>query len=106
MNISIVSPVYLAENLIPELVSRLHGSLSELVQDDYEILLIEDGSPDKSLAYLGFGLKEELLTSLIKLQKLDIFKYSSSVFYFFYATNCCSKKKKENLENRNIKKLL
>lgn len=48
MKISIISPVYLAENLIPELVARLHVSLSQLAQDDYEIVLVEDGSPDKS----------------------------------------------------------
>lgn len=40
------------------------------------ILTFEDGSPDKSLKYLGYGLKEELLTDLIKLQKLDILSQS------------------------------
>ena len=47
MKVSVVSPVYLAETLVKELVDRLNKTLS-LLTDDYEIILVEDGSPDKS----------------------------------------------------------
>lgn len=45
--ISVVSPVYRAENLLHELVKRLHENLSRIT-DDYEIILVEDGSSDQS----------------------------------------------------------
>ncbi len=47
MKVSVVSPVYRAQNLIDELVERLENSLSKIFED-YEIILVEDGSPDKS----------------------------------------------------------
>lgn len=47
MKISVVSPVYLGEKMVPELVSRLNTTLSSLC-DKYEIILVEDGSPDNS----------------------------------------------------------
>lgn len=47
MKISIISPVYLAQNLVNELVSRLESTVSKIC-DTYEIILIEDGSPDES----------------------------------------------------------
>lgn len=47
MNISIVSPVYKGQNLVKELVSRLESELS-LLCDTYEIILVEDHSPDAS----------------------------------------------------------
>lgn len=45
--ISIVSPVYKAEMTVDELVKRLTTSLNEIT-NDYEIILVEDGSPDTS----------------------------------------------------------
>ncbi|MFM7023658.1 MAG: glycosyltransferase family 2 protein [Flavobacteriales bacterium] len=47
MLISVVSPVYRAENIIHELVSRIIKSV-ETITPHYEIILVEDGSPDKS----------------------------------------------------------
>ena len=47
MKLSIVSPVYLGEKLVKELVRRITNSVSSLC-DDYEIILVEDGSPDNS----------------------------------------------------------
>ena len=47
VQISVVSPVYKAELIVDELVSRLKTSLAELTED-YEIILVEDGSPDRS----------------------------------------------------------
>jgi len=47
--ISIVSPVYKAENIIDELVKRISEEVSELTEN-YEIILIEDGGGDRSWA--------------------------------------------------------
>ncbi|NEN23406.1 glycosyltransferase family 2 protein [Cryomorpha ignava] len=45
--ISVVSPVYRAEGIVAELVSRTKKALSEITEE-YEILLVNDGSPDNS----------------------------------------------------------
>jgi dolichol-phosphate mannosyltransferase len=47
MEISIVIPVYRAEQIMDELVTRLTRSLSAITSS-YEIILVEDGGPDKS----------------------------------------------------------
>lgn len=47
MEISIVIPVYKAEQIMDELVTRLTNSL-KAITSSYEIILVEDGGPDKS----------------------------------------------------------
>lgn len=47
MKISIVTPIYKSELIIPVLVERLVVVLEEHF-DDYEIILVDDGSPDNS----------------------------------------------------------
>ena len=47
VDISIVSPVYKAESLISNLVIQIRHAIKPL-KENFEILLIEDGSPDKS----------------------------------------------------------
>lgn len=47
IDLSIIIPVYRAENIINKLMERLTNSLA-LVTQNYEIILIEDGSPDLS----------------------------------------------------------
>lgn len=46
--ISIVSPVYRAENILVELVKQIDIELTENNLLDYEIILVEDASPDNS----------------------------------------------------------
>lgn len=46
-HISIVSPVYKAELIIPILVERIDKAIS-LINEDFEIILVDDGSPDNS----------------------------------------------------------
>ena len=46
-HISVVSPVYKAEDILDELVRRLINELSKITHD-FEILLVDDGSPDNS----------------------------------------------------------
>ncbi|MEO5570198.1 MAG: glycosyltransferase family 2 protein [Bacteroidia bacterium] len=45
--ISVVSPVYLAEKMVDELVRRIASEVLKIT-DHYEIILVEDGSPDQS----------------------------------------------------------
>jgi polyisoprenyl-phosphate glycosyltransferase len=47
MYLSIVSPVYRAEKIVDKLVEEIHASV-KTITDDYEIILVEDGSPDNS----------------------------------------------------------
>jgi dolichol-phosphate mannosyltransferase len=47
VEISVVSPVYQAEALIPQLVAELETELQR-VTSSYEMILVEDGSTDKS----------------------------------------------------------
>ncbi len=46
-HISVVSPIYRAENIVSELVKQLHENLSKIT-NDYEIILVNDASPDNS----------------------------------------------------------
>lgn len=47
MKLSIVSPIYKGEKMLDELVSRIEASVSTIT-DDYEIILVNDASPDNS----------------------------------------------------------
>lgn len=47
IEISIVSPVYKAENLVDKLVGRIIESVSKIT-DNFEIILVEDNGPDNS----------------------------------------------------------
>ena len=47
MEISIISPIYKGEKMLDELVSRIKSSI-ESITNDYEIILVNDGSPDNS----------------------------------------------------------
>jgi dolichol-phosphate mannosyltransferase len=46
-HISIISPVYKAEKILPELISRIENSV-EKITTDYEIILVEDCGQDNS----------------------------------------------------------
>lgn len=45
--ISIVSPVYMSENILPELVKQIKNNVRTITKD-FEIILINDASPDSS----------------------------------------------------------
>lgn len=49
MKLSIISPVYKGEKMLDELVSRIEASV-ETFTKDYEIILVNDSSPDESWA--------------------------------------------------------
>lgn len=47
MFLSIISPVYRAEKILPQLVDRIKSAV-EGIAEDFEIILVEDYSPDQS----------------------------------------------------------
>src|SRR3954454_4496984 len=47
--LSVVSPVYDSAAVVPEFVGSVRTALSAIT-DDFEIVLVEDGSPDESWA--------------------------------------------------------
>lgn len=47
VEISVVSPVYKAESIIDKLIERIEASVSQITSS-YEIILVEDSSPDNS----------------------------------------------------------
>jgi glycosyltransferase involved in cell wall biosynthesis len=47
MKIAVVTPIYKSELIVPELVGRLESVLTNNFED-YEIILVDDGSPDDS----------------------------------------------------------
>lgn len=78
MKISIVIPVYMGEKIIHELVNRLSIVLINIC-DDYEIILVEDCSPDNS-----WNVIEELCKHDSKLKGIKL----SRNFGQHYAITC------------------
>ena len=52
VNISIVSPVYKAEEMVEELVKQVIANVSKIT-DEFEIILVNDCSPDNSWLKIG-----------------------------------------------------
>ena len=68
MMISIVSPVYKAENIVDELVARIERVL-EGMQVAYEIILVDDCGPDNSWAKIVSNAKRNPKVRGIKLSR-------------------------------------
>jgi len=66
--ISIVSPVYKAEKIIPELVKRIVEHVAP-VSGQYEIILVEDGSPDKSWEQISEACKANSKVKGVRLSR-------------------------------------
>ena len=66
--ISIVSPVFKAKKILPELISRLKNVLCSLT-NDFEIILIDDGCPEESWSQIIHECKSDLKIKGIKLSK-------------------------------------
>lgn len=65
--LSIVIPIFNEENLIDDLVNRTVSALEAFIQD-YEIIIVDDGSEDRSLEYL---LKQQNQNPKIKVLSLS-----------------------------------
>ena len=49
IKLSIVSTLYKSEDSIEEFINRINKYANKLVKDNYELILVNDGSPDRSL---------------------------------------------------------
>jgi glycosyltransferase involved in cell wall biosynthesis len=68
MYLSVVSPVYKAEGIIYELVRRIRNS-AEMITQDYEIILVEDGSPDNSWQEMLMESEKDQRVKSVKLSR-------------------------------------
>ena len=68
MKLSIVSPVFKAENLVDELVMRLQLSVEKITKD-YEIILVEDGGDDHSWEKIDLHCRRDSHVKGIKLSR-------------------------------------
>ncbi len=66
--ISIVSPVYRAENIVDKLVTEIIKSVSQITEN-FEIILVEDGSPDDSWAKIEENCQKDTRVKGIKLSR-------------------------------------
>lgn len=68
IHLSIVSPVYKAENIITELVFQIIRHVSEITSQ-FEIILVDDGSPDNSWGKIENECKRDKRVKGIKLSR-------------------------------------
>jgi dolichol-phosphate mannosyltransferase len=68
MILSIISPVYKAELIVDELVRRIKLE-AEKITSDYEIILVEDGSPDNCWQKIQENCKKDSKVKGIKLSR-------------------------------------
>ncbi|MBS1567075.1 MAG: glycosyltransferase family 2 protein, partial [Bacteroidetes bacterium] len=66
--ISVVTPVYKTGGIVPDLVHRLHTTLAA-VSEQYEIILVDDGSPDNAWAQLTTLCKGDTRVRAIRLSR-------------------------------------
>lgn len=66
--LSIVSPVYRAEEAVPELVRRIRREVAPLTEQ-FEIVLVDDGSPDRSWERIQECCRDEPRVVGIKLSR-------------------------------------
>jgi glycosyltransferase involved in cell wall biosynthesis len=66
--LSIVSPVYQAEKIVDKLVSEIIKSVSAIT-DDFEIILVEDGSKDDSWGKIVENCEKDVRVKGIKLSR-------------------------------------
>src|SRR3989442_2035164 len=66
--LSVVTPVYRAERIVDELVLRLHEILRSLAPD-YEVILVDDGSPDGSWAKIVNNCSKHRFVKGIRLSR-------------------------------------
>ncbi|MGW1455547.1 glycosyltransferase family 2 protein [Salegentibacter agarivorans] len=67
-HISIVSPVYKAEKILPVLIDRIEKSVLKIT-DDFEIILVEDSGPDNSWAVIENIAKNDSRVKGLKLSR-------------------------------------
>ena len=71
MLISVVIPVYKSEDILHELCSRLH-KVFDTLKINYEVIMVNDYSPDKSWERMVEISKENPKVKSILLRKIDL----------------------------------
>ncbi len=66
--ISIISPIYKAETLVQVLVEKIKGEVLAITQN-FEIILVEDGSPDRSWEAVVIETEKDIRVKGIKLSR-------------------------------------
>src|SRR6266566_8556510 len=66
--LSVVSPVYKAEKIVDELVLRLRETLKDITSD-YEVILVDDGSPDGSWVKIADNCSKHCFLKGIRLSR-------------------------------------
>ena len=69
VHLSIVTSLYNSANYIEEFVNRIENSLHELNITDYEIIAVDDGSPDKSYEVASKILSKNKNLTILKLSR-------------------------------------
>jgi dolichol-phosphate mannosyltransferase len=67
-HLSIVSPVYRAEKIVDELVKRIIEEVSKITPN-FEVVLVEDGSPDSSWEKIEENCQKDMRVKGIKLSR-------------------------------------
>jgi dolichol-phosphate mannosyltransferase len=68
LHLSIISPVYKAEGIITELVRRIKAAVGQITEE-YEIILVEDGSPDNSWNEMIIESEKDKRVKSVKLSR-------------------------------------
>lgn len=68
VHLSIVSPVYRAEKIVPELVKQIKESVLTIT-DDFEIILVNDCSPDNSWEKIEYECAQDLRVKGVNLSR-------------------------------------
>ena len=66
--LSVVSPVYMAEKILPALCERLEAALT-LIGHSYEVILVCDGSPDRSWQVMEQLVRRHQHLTVVKLSR-------------------------------------
>src|SRR4029079_6834670 len=68
--VSIVAPVYNEESVIQEFVERVRATIATLAADyEFEIVLVDDGSRDRSLAIMRRMVDQEPRLRVVQLRR-------------------------------------
>lgn len=69
MKLSVVTTLFLSENYIQEFYERVSKSVSRVIGEDYELIFVDDGSPDDSLKKLCKILQKDNRVKVIELSR-------------------------------------
>ncbi len=69
MKLSIVTTLYNSANFIPEFYRRAQAAAKQFAGDDYEIIFVDDGSPDNSAELVKNLMREDKHLVLVELSR-------------------------------------